>query len=164
MVGKLSRFPNATQESLKQLACLGNSAEFELLRTVYEDSKEELHDLLWEAVRAGLIFCSENSYRFLHDRVQEAAYFLIPEQQRTQTHLRIGRILIESTPQERLEEVIFDIVNQINRVSHLITDIGERERERAADLNLIAGKTGEDIHSLRLGIDIPSYRPLAVKR
>ena len=138
MVGKLSRFPNATQESLKQLACLGNSAEFELLRTVYEDSTEEMHDQLWEAVRAGLIFRSETSYRFLHDRVQEAAYSLIPEQQRAQTHLRIGRILTESTPQERLEEAIFDIVNQLNRGSRLITDAGERER--AAALNLIAGK------------------------
>jgi PAS domain S-box-containing protein len=138
MVGKLSRFPLATQESLKQLACLGNSAEFELLRTVYEDSKEEMHDQLWEAVRAGLIFRSENSYSFLHDRVQEAAYFLIPEQQRAQTHLRIGRILAESTPQEWLEEAIFDIVNQFNRGSRLITDVVERER--AADLNLIAAK------------------------
>ena len=55
MVGKLSRFPDATQESLRQLACLGNIADFELLRTVYEDSTEEMHDQLWEAVRAGLI-------------------------------------------------------------------------------------------------------------
>ena len=100
MVGKLNRLPEATQESLKQLACLGNSAEFELLRTVYEDSKEEMHDQLWEAVRAGLIFRSENSYRFLHDRVQEAAYSLIPEELRAQTHLHIGRILMESTPQD----------------------------------------------------------------
>jgi len=138
MVGKLSRFPNATQESLKQLACLGNSAEFELLRTVYKDSREELHAQLWEAVRAGLVFRSESSYRFLHDRVQEAAYFLIPEEQRAQTHLRIGRILMESTPQERLQEAIFDIVNQLNRGATLINDVGERER--VADLNLIAGK------------------------
>ena len=97
-----------------------------------------MHDRLWEAVRAGLVFRSETSYRFLHDRVQEAAYSLIPEQQRAHTHLRIGRILMESTPQERLEEAIFDIVNQLNRGSHLIADVGERER--AARLNLIAGK------------------------
>ncbi|MGA3346489.1 MAG: AAA family ATPase, partial [Terracidiphilus sp.] len=138
MVGKLGRFPNATQECLKQLACLGNSAEFQLLRTVYEDSKEEMHDQLWEAVRAGLIFRSADSYRFLHDRVQEAAYLLIPEQQRAHMHLRIGRILTENTPQERLEEAIFDIANQLNRGSRLITDVGERER--AAGLNLVAGK------------------------
>ncbi len=138
MLGKVRRFPRATQEPLKQLACLGNSAEFELLRTVYEDSREELHDRLWEAVRAGLIFRAENSYRFLHDRVQEAAYFLIPEQQRAHAHLRIGRILMDSIPQERLEEAIFDIVNQLNRGLDLIADGGERER--AARLNLIAGK------------------------
>ncbi|MFL6310473.1 MAG: PAS domain-containing protein [Terriglobales bacterium] len=139
MVGKLSRFPNATQESLKQLACLGNSAEFGLLRTVFGDSgEEEIHSQLWEAVRAGLIFRSENSYSFVHDRIQEAAYFLIPEQQRAQTHLRIGRILIESTPQQQLEESIFDIVSQLNRGSRLITEAGEREA--AANLNLIAGR------------------------
>jgi PAS domain S-box-containing protein len=138
MVGKLNRFPEATQESLKQLACLGNSAEFELLRTVYADSKEEMHDQLWEAVCAGLVFRSENSYRFLHDRVQEAAYSLIPQELRAQTHLHIGRILAESTPRERLDETIFDIVNQLNRGSVLITAVSERER--AAGLNLTAGK------------------------
>jgi PAS domain S-box-containing protein len=138
MVGKLNRFPEATQDSLKQLACLGNSAEFELLRTVYADSKEQMHDRLWEAVRAGLIFRSESSYRFLHDRVQEAAYSLIPRELRAHTHLRIGRILAESTPDERLDEIIFDIVNQLNRGSVLITAVSERER--TAGLNLIAGK------------------------
>jgi PAS domain S-box-containing protein len=138
MVGKLSRFPNATQESLKQLACLGNSVDFDLLRTVYEESEEQMHDRLREAVRADLIFRTETSYRFLHDRVQEAAYFLIPEQQRAQTHLRIGRILTESVPRERLEEAIFDILNQFNRGAPLITDAGERQR--VAELNLIAGK------------------------
>ena len=138
MVGKLNRFPASTQESMRQLACLGNSADFELLRTVYEDSQEAMHDQLWEAGRAGLIFRSENSYRFLHDRVQEAAYSLIPEEQRAQTHLRIGRILAKSTPQERLEEKVFDIVNQLNRGSELISAISEREQ--AAELNLIAGK------------------------
>ena len=138
MVGKLNRFPNATQESLKQLACLGNSAEFELLRTVYKDSEEKMHDHLWEAVRGGLVFRSENSYLFLHDRVQEAAYSLIPAELRSQAHLRIGRILANNTPPERLEETVFDIVNQLNRGSYLIADV--IEREQAAELNLIAGR------------------------
>ena len=138
MVGKLSRLPVETQNALQQLACLGNSAEFALLTMVYQDSKEEMHRKLWEAVRTGLVFRSEDSYKFLHDRVQEAAYSLIPEELRAEAHLRIGRLLAAYTPPEKREEAIFEIVNQLNRGSHLITSA--EERQRVADLNLIAGR------------------------
>ena len=53
MVGKLNRLPVETQQALQQLACMGNSAEFDLLAMVYRDSEEEIHADLWEAVRAG---------------------------------------------------------------------------------------------------------------
>jgi PAS domain S-box-containing protein len=138
MVAKLSRLPLATQNALQQLACLGNRAELALLGAVYQDLKGEMHDRLWEAVRAGLIFRSEDSYRFLHDRVQEAAYSLIPEEVRAETHLRIGRLLASNTPPEKQEEGIFEIVNQLNRASHLI--VSAEERERTAELNFIAGR------------------------
>ena len=97
-----------------------------------------MHGQLWEAVRAGLIFRSEDSYRFLHDRVQEAAYSLIPEESRAEAHLRIGRLLAAHISAEKREEGIFEIVNQLNRGSHLITSA--EERERVAELNLIAGR------------------------
>ncbi len=138
MVGKLNRLPIETQNALQQLACLGNSAEFALLRMVYQDSKEEMHGKLWEAVRIGLVFRSEHSYRFLHDRVQEAAYSLIPEELRAEAHLRIGRLLAAHTPPEKREEVIFEIVSQLNRGAVLITS--REEREQLAELNLVAGK------------------------
>jgi len=138
LVGKLNRLPLETQNALQQLACLGNSADFTMLRMAYQDSTEEMHAQLCEAVRTGLIFRSEGSYRFLHDRVQEAAYSLIPEEIRAQAHLRIGRLLAAHTPPEKLEESIFEIVNQLNRGAALITSLDERER--LAELNLIAGK------------------------
>ena len=138
MVGKLNRLPVETQSALQQLACLGNSADFATLKMIYQDSNEELERQLWEAVLAGLVLRSEDSYRFLHDRVQEAAYSLIPQQLRAETHLRIGRLLAERTPSHEREERIFEIVNQFNRATHLITS--NDERRRVAELNLIAAR------------------------
>src|SRR5208282_1044463 len=69
---------------------------------------------LWDAVCAGLVFSLDGAYAFLHDRIQEAAYSLIPESERAATHLRIGRLLVSSAPLEEIEEEIFEIVNQFN--------------------------------------------------
>ena len=78
------------------------------------------------------------SYRFLHDRVQEAAYALVPESERSREHLRIGRLLVAHTPPDKREETIFEIVNQLNRGATLMTS--PDEREQLSRLNLIAGK------------------------
>ena len=138
MVGKLSRLPIETQRALQLLACMGNSAEFDLLEMASQESIEEMHRRLWEAIGAGLIVRTKQSYRFLHDRVQEAAYSLIPENLRAAAHLRIGRLLVAQTPPEKREETSFEIVNQLNRGAALITSQGEREQ--LAELNLAAGK------------------------
>ncbi len=138
MVGKLKRLSNTTQDALKQLACLGNVVEFATLTLVQGKSEEEIHTALWEATRAGLVLHRDGSYAFLHDRVQEAAYALIPESERAAEHLRIGRVLMSRTPPDDLEEKIFEIVNQLDRGTELISLQGERER--VAELNLIAGK------------------------
>jgi PAS domain S-box-containing protein len=138
MVGKLKRLSDTTQDALKQLACLGNVAEFATLTLVRGVSEEDIHTALWEAARTGLILRLESSYAFLHDRVQEAAYALILEGERAAAHLRIGRVLAARTAPEELEEKIFEIVNQLDRGAALI-DLRE-ERERVAELNLMAGK------------------------
>ena len=93
---------------------------------------------MWEALRLEFIVRLEGSYKFVHDRVQEAAYSLIPEELRAEAHLRIGRLLMARTPPERREEAIFEIVNQLNRGAALISS--QDEREQLAELNLIAGK------------------------
>jgi PAS domain S-box-containing protein len=138
MVAKLKRLSDATQQALKQLACLGNVAEIATLTLVRGVSEEGIHTALWEAASTGLILRLDSSYAFLHDRVQEAAYALIPEDERAAAHLQIGRVLASQAPSEELEEKIFEIVNQLDRGATLIHS--REERDRVAELNLIAGK------------------------
>jgi PAS domain S-box-containing protein len=138
MVGKLSRLPAETQTALQLMACLGNAAKIAILSIVLEVSAEQVESALWEAIRQELIEPLEGSYRFMHDRVQEAAYSLIPEERRTGAHLRIGQLLAANTPPQQREEAVFDIVNHLNRGAALIT--APDKREQLAELNLIAGK------------------------
>jgi PAS domain S-box-containing protein len=142
MVGKLGRLPAETQTALRQLACVGSDAVFALLGTVCETSQQGLHDSLREAVRVGLVLRSEDSYAFQHDRIQEAAYSLIPEDARAEAHLQIGRLLLAHTPPDKREEMIFEIVSQFNRSTALITS--QDEREQLAQLNLTAGKRAKN--------------------
>jgi len=138
MVGKLSRLPAETQTALQLMACLGNAAKIAMLSIVLEVSAEQVESALWEGIRQELIEPLEGSYRFMHDRVQEAAYSLIPEERRTGAHLRIGQLLAANTPLQQREEAVFDIVNHLNRGAALIT--APDKREQLAELNLIAGK------------------------
>jgi PAS domain S-box-containing protein len=138
MTGKLARLPTETQAALRELACLGNVAETRMLAIVLGAREAEVHKALWEAVRQELIERLPDAYRFSHDRVQEAAYSLIPEEQRAEAHLLIGRLLVVQTPQQQREETIFEIVNQLDRGAALITS--SEEREQLAELNLMAGR------------------------
>jgi predicted ATPase len=138
MVGKLNRLPVETQKALQEFACLGNSAAIFTLSIVHGTSEEKVTSDLWEAERLEFIVRSEGGYRFLHDRVQEAAYSQISAELRPTAHLRIGRLLAAHTPPENREEAIFEIVNQLNRGATLIT--AREDREQLAELNLVAGK------------------------
>jgi PAS domain S-box-containing protein len=167
MVGKLNRLPIETQKTLQEFACLGNRVAISTLSMVHglvlrslgdgglvlsshgatgspaspdegEATEEKLKSDLWEAERLEFIVRSEGCYKFVHDRIQEAAYSLIPPGLRGEAHLRIGTLLADHTPPEKLEEAIFEIVNQLNRGSSLI--VSPAGRQRLAELNFIAGK------------------------
>jgi predicted ATPase len=122
MASKLKRFSATTQEALKQFACLGNVAEIATLSLVHGKTEEATHAALWDAVRAGLVFRLENAYKFLHDRIQQAAYTLIPEEHRAEVHLRIGRVLQASMTADELAEQRFDIANQFSRGAARLVD------------------------------------------
>ena len=138
LAAKLARLPHDTREALRQLACLGNVADVTMLSLVLGRPEDQVHASLLEAVRQQLIERVERSYKFVHDRVQEAAYALTADQSRPVAHLRIGRLLLANTPLDKRDEAIFEIVNQLNRGASLITS--RAEREQLAELNLAAGE------------------------
>jgi serine/threonine protein kinase len=138
MTGKLRRFSATTQEALKQLACLGNVAGIATLSLVHREAEEAMHVALWEAVHAGLVLRERSAYKFLHDRIQQAAYTLIPEEQRAEIHLRIGRLLLASMTADDLAGHPFDVANQLNRGTARLVE--RDEKTRVAAINLRAGQ------------------------
>ncbi|MBN3872509.1 AAA family ATPase [Nostoc sp. JL33] len=177
MALQLRKLPTQTQEVLKLAACVGNQFDLATLAIVHEKSQVETAAYFWKAVQDGLIiptnevykfyqeesgsriqnseFQQDNfpescSYKFLHDRVQQAAYTLIPESQRKATHLKIGQLLLRNTLPEALEASIFDIVNQLNEGIDIITQ--QSQRYELAQLNLIAGKKAKASTAYRAAV------------
>ncbi|HEV3499202.1 MAG TPA: AAA family ATPase, partial [Bradyrhizobium sp.] len=138
MAGKLRRFSYTTQEALKQLACLGNVAQVATLALVLGKTEMAMHAALWQAVHAGLVLRQEGTLKFLHDRIQQAAYSLIPDERRPDVHLRIGRVLLASMTEDELAEHLFEVANHFNRGSTLLVD--RDEKAQVATIELRAGR------------------------
>ena len=118
MASRLQKLPPETREILQLAACLGDRFDLETVAIAKEKSPVQTAKALWSALEEGLILPQseiykfylgeeekENqtsitalNYKFLHDRVQQAAYSLIPSQNRQQTHLKIGRLLWSNLP------------------------------------------------------------------
>jgi len=169
MVQQLQKLPAATQEILKLAACIGAQFDLNTLAIVSQQSPTEVATTLWKALQSGLIlpqsdlykfYLSETqaiqhtpqetlNYRFLHDRVQQAAYSLIPESQKQLTHVQIGQLLLQQIPTEEKENRIFELVNQLNYGTALITQ--QKERDELAQLNLIACRKAKNSTAYQVG-------------
>ncbi len=167
----IRKLPAEAQSVLKLAACIGNQFNLEVLAIVSEKSQRETALDLWDTLQAGLVLPLSNDYKiplvfegaetglaglqdvkvdykFLHDRVQQAAYSLIPDNQKKETHLKIGQLLLQkqkgghapftAPTASGIEENVFDIVNQLNIGVEFI--IQQTEKDELAKLNLIAGK------------------------
>ncbi|NEO55549.1 MAG: AAA family ATPase [Okeania sp. SIO3B5] len=159
MATRLHKLPEAAREILKLAACIGNQFDLSTLAVVSELSELEVANSLWGALQEGLVLPLSQiykffqgvtqeekasvedisvGYKFLHDRVQQAAYLLIPEDRKRETHFQIGQLLLNNIPEEQREDKIFDIVNQLNYGVELISD--RKVADELANLNLIAGR------------------------
>ncbi|MEG3974976.1 AAA family ATPase [Microcoleus sp. herbarium8] len=156
MAAQLQKLPRETQDVLKLAACIGAQFDLETLAIVSEELPEQTASALWKALQEGLILLitegydliqidaqsntesvANPTYRFLHDRVQQAAYSLIPDNQKQATHLKIGQLLLHKYSDIEREEKLFDIVGHFNQGIELINQLSEREA--LALLNLEAG-------------------------
>jgi predicted ATPase/signal transduction histidine kinase len=138
MIQKLKRLPVTTQQALQQLACMGNTAAIGTLSMAYEQAEQALHAALWEAIRTGLIVRQANHYKFLHDRIQQAAYSLIPQRLRADVHVSIGRVLLAGMTADDLTEHLFEVANQFNQGTSLL--VHRTEKTGVATLNLRTGR------------------------
>jgi serine/threonine protein kinase len=158
MAQQLQKLPTATQNILKLAACVGNSFDLDTLAIVSQQSSLEVAQALWKPLQEGLILPqsqvykfylghqlendphnSENvGYRFLHDRIQQAAYKLIAADQKQATHLAIGQLLYANSPAHQLDAHIFEIVNHLNLGIDLMTQ--PEQKLELAQLNLLAGR------------------------
>lgn len=142
MAEKISSLPVNTREILKVCACIGNRFDLETLSIVMEKTIEEVLDDITAAIQEDLVSLYGNLYKFHHDRIQEAAYSLIPDNEKARFHYLIGKNMIENTPEQSLPDKIFYIVDQMNRGIDLVTKADERLR--LAQINLKAAQKAKN--------------------
>ncbi|MEG4986422.1 AAA family ATPase [Microcoleus sp. BR0-C5] len=156
MAEKIQQQSEKTQETLKIAACIGNQFDLKTLASLCKNSVGETAEDLYAAVAENLVVLLGNmgdveleiagkfpstqsvEYKFVHDRIQQAACSLIDEQDKPIVHKQIGQLLLQNTPIDKRDEKIFDIVNQLNFGLELITS--QPEKDELAELNLIAGQ------------------------
>ena len=174
MSDKLQKLGQQTQQVLKLAACIGNQFDLQTLAIVYEHSARETATDLWEAMEEGLVLPLGNAYKlmdldvqgladevtveykFAHDRIQHAAYSLIPEAEKQTVHRQIGQLLLQNTPPDEREQKIFDIVNHLNLGRGLIHQ--QAERDELAELNLTGRQKSEGSGGLWAGFELPTGR------
>jgi predicted ATPase/class 3 adenylate cyclase len=163
VVANLRKLAPATQRVLQLAACIGNSFDLRTLSIIHEASMDETGAALLLALKRQMVVPLHGdyrligqatgaggdqgqasaadlnpSYRFQHDRVQQAAYELIGADRRQAVHLSIGRLIQRHASARDREERLIDIVGHLNQGRQLIDDLAERME--LARLNLAAGR------------------------
>ncbi len=137
MSQKVCELPPQTRQILQQAACFGARFNLETLSIVYgKPANAALADLR-PAFDETLIISSGPDIEFVHDRIQQAAYSLISDEERKAVHWRIGKLLQQEPAQRIRNEYFFDTVN------HLIIGAGSfatrEEMEELAEMAYQAG-------------------------
>lgn len=153
MVDNLRRLEPATQKALQLAACIGGTFDLQTLSAIYERSSAETAKALLPALKQQAVLPLHAdyrlvggdddllelnpTYRFQHDRVQQAAYALIDLQQLSEVHLSVGRLMLQHAGDTVPDGLLIDIVGHLNEGRTLIESADELLH--LAKLNLRAG-------------------------
>lgn len=137
LANKIIKLPDQLREVLKICACIGNRFDLETLSVVLDNPIEKTLKLLNEIIDEGYISISGNIFVFNHDRIQEAAYSLVPVKEIPKLHYRIGNIILQKTDPSELNEKILYITDQLNLGQTQIID--SEEKEKLVKLNYKCG-------------------------
>lgn len=188
LTAKIHLLPKPTQEILKLGSCFGYQFNFKTLQIINSQPISQIAEQLWQAIKANLIYPVEEAYKtsglmglnesisltntslqyiFVHDRVQQAAYQLIKEQERPDIHLKIGRLLLKDKPVVAHDVRIFDVLKHFNQSISLIHK--SSERLQLAQYNLWAGQKAKlasayDVANEHLSLGVQLLKPYNWKK
>ncbi|HCD2233282.1 TPA: AAA family ATPase [Enterobacter hormaechei] len=147
---QLKEMPDETRRLLGSIACLGCTGELEMLCRVVGRSAAEIRYALHPAVTAQLIVLTEKEYAFTHDRVQEAAFALLDEGEKSHLHLTTASLLADAARQTAGNELLFRAVHHVSAALNCIQPAPQRQRFRELSLQAArrAKRTGDYLSAL----------------
>jgi len=143
LMKQVRRLPSDLQLGLQVASCIGTCVTESMLAYLSADLGHDLNTILWQVCQEGfMIYVADSSlFRFAHDKIPEAVYAMMPEQQRRENHMRFGLCLCIQTLEDRFdnEELFFVAVNQINQGGSAAVH-EPSQKSIIAELNLKAGR------------------------
>ncbi|SDT96268.1 diguanylate cyclase domain-containing protein [Halopseudomonas salegens] len=167
MLDNLRQLPEETRNVLQLAACIGNSFTLQTLATIYEHSLSDTARALLPALQQYTVLPLHNDYRlakhqdknlafnpdyrFQHDRVQQAAYSLIPSEELPRAHLSVGRLMLQHSGGQIADEQLIDIVNHLNQGRTLLGS--DAKRQQLAEFNLRAARRAREASAYQQALD-----------
>ena len=137
LVARIERMAPEVVGVLRFSACAADEFDLDLLEKLGGGERAELARSLAELLRTGLIVPVRGGFRFVHDRIREAAQALMEPEAREQLHCETGRFLLEHTSETELAGRVFLLAKHLNEGRRFVPDT---LRLRLAHINLLAGQ------------------------
>ncbi|CAJ1939019.1 unnamed protein product [Cylindrotheca closterium] len=145
---KMQKMPMPVQHIMQYAACIGSSFSLSILELIWKKSKIFRHNVRNEPLQQLIDIAEENyffeqcgtkRYRWVHDKVQEAALLLSTK---SSFQLHVGSSLYYSLDEKGLEEELFNVADIINSGN-------VSKRPEFARLNFRAAEKARGIYAIQ---------------